>query len=58
MQTLKRTWNENHDKKQSVATGTALKLNLNESAENSQRASGAARMARNAINNTANLKLV
>jgi hypothetical protein len=45
-------------KTQNVATGTAHKLNLNESAESSQRASGAARMARNAINDTANLKLV
>jgi hypothetical protein len=42
-------------KTQKVATGTAHKLNLNERAENSQRASGAARMARNAINDFANL---
>jgi hypothetical protein len=41
-------------KTQSVATGAAHKLNLNESAEKSQRASGAARMPRNAINDTAN----
>jgi hypothetical protein len=36
-------------KTQSVATGTAHKLKLDESAENSQRASGAACMARNVV---------
>jgi hypothetical protein len=38
--------------------GTAHKLKLDESAENSQRVSGTACMARNVINDTANLKLV
>jgi hypothetical protein len=44
-------------KTQNVATGTAHKLNLNESAENSQRASGAARMARNALNDHCEFKI-
>jgi DNA-directed RNA polymerase subunit RPC12/RpoP len=39
-----------YGKKQSVATGAAQKLKLDESTENSQRASGAACMARNVIN--------
>jgi hypothetical protein len=42
---------------QSVATGTAHKLNLDESAENSQRASGAACMARNVINDHCELEI-
>jgi hypothetical protein len=37
-----------HGKTQSVATGTAHKLKLDESAETSQRVSGGACMARNA----------
>jgi hypothetical protein len=49
---------ESWQKTQSVATGTAHKLKIDESAENSQGASSAACMARNVINDHCEFELV